>query len=52
MGPAGLSEDHVPKAAIVFKLFFSAVVPGYLLCELVSKAKISRGEMEVRRAEA
>jgi hypothetical protein len=49
-GPVDLSEEDVPKLAVQFEVFFGAVTAGDLLGESVSKFKISRGKMTVRRS--
>src|SRR5215470_18972159 len=38
--PLGFLEYNVPKAAIVFEVFFGAVGAGHLLCESVGKIKV------------
>jgi hypothetical protein len=38
--PLGFLEYNVPKAGIVFELFFGAVGAGHLLCEPVGKIKV------------
>src|SRR6516162_2208311 len=39
--PLGFLEDNVPKAAIVFEVFFGAVGAGHLLCEPVGNIKVA-----------
>ena len=48
-GPLGFLEYDVPKVAVVLEVFFGAFAAGRLLCEPVSRVKISRGKMTVRR---
>ena len=43
-GPSGFLEYDVPKAAIVFEVFFGAVAPGYLFCKPVSKSQNQPGK--------
>src|SRR6516165_3508436 len=38
--PLGFLEYNVPKAAIVFEIFFGAFGAGHLLCEPVGKIKV------------
>jgi hypothetical protein len=38
--PLGVLEYNVPKAAIVFEVFFGAVAAGRFLCEPVGKVKV------------
>ena len=48
-GPLGFLEYDVPKVAVVLEVFFGAFAAGRLLCEPISRVKISRGKMPVRR---
>src|SRR5262249_28047554 len=47
--PLGVLEYNVPKAAIVFEVFFGAVDAGRFLCEPVGEVKVGWWKMTVGR---